>query len=117
VILNSPRRTIQGTNPSFSLWIVGVKKEFWEKRASLGFNTFDPFTENKAFNTNIKGKYVTQFSNTEFPFRSFGVSFSYNFGKMSFSAPQDPTQQKKKGVNNDDLKQDSGNSGGPSGGR
>lgn len=114
VILNSPRRTIQGTNPSFSLWIVGVKKEFWNKKASLGLNTFDPFTENKAFNSNIKGKYVTQFSNTEFPFRSFGISFSYNFGKIKFASSQDPTQQKKKGVNNDDLKQDGGNNSGPS---
>ncbi|WP_448700250.1 TonB-dependent receptor domain-containing protein [Mucilaginibacter sp. AW1-3] len=114
VIINTPKRTIQGTTPSFSLWIIGVKKEFWNKKASLGVNTFDPFTENKAFNSSSKGQGYTQFSNTEFPFRSFGVSFSYNFGKIKFSSPQDPTQQKKKGVNNDDLKQDGG-SNGPSG--
>jgi outer membrane receptor protein involved in Fe transport len=114
VILNSPKRTIQGTTPSFSLWIMGVKKTFWDKKASIGLNTFDPFQEDKAFNTNIQGKGFTQFSNTEFPFRSFGVSFSYRFGKVKFS-DQDPTQ-KKKGVNNDDLKQgDQGGTGGPSG--
>jgi outer membrane cobalamin receptor len=111
VILNTPKRTIQGTTPSFSLWIIGVKKEFWNKKASLGLNTFDPFTENKAFNSSSKGPGYTQFSNTEFPFRSFGISFSYNFGKIKFASPQDPTQQKKKGVNNDDLKQDQGNGG------
>ncbi|MEO6524563.1 MAG: TonB-dependent receptor [Mucilaginibacter sp.] len=111
VIMNSPRRTIQGTNPAFSLWIIGVKKEFWDKKASLGINTFNPFAENIAFNTNIKGKTVTQYSNTQFPFRSFGVSFSYAFGKVKFADPNDPTQKKKKGVNNDDLKQ--GESSGP----
>lgn len=111
VILNSPKRTIQGTTPSFSLWIIGVKKEFWDKKASLGLNTFDPFQENKPFNSLTKGKTFTQFSNTEFPFRSFGISFSYRFGKVTFADPNDPTQKKKKGVNNDDLKQgDSGNS-------
>jgi hypothetical protein len=110
VILNSPRRTIQGTNPSFSLWIIGLKKEFWDKKASLGVNTFDPFTENKEFNQNIKGNGFTQSSNTLFPFRSFGISFSYRFGKVKFADPSDPTQQKKKGVNNDDLKQGDSNS-------
>ncbi len=114
VILNTPKHTIQGTTPSFSLWIIGLKKEFWHKQASLGLNTFDPFTENKAFNTKTQGVNYTQFSNTEFPFRSFGISFSYHFGKVTFSDPNDPTQQKKKGVNNDDLKSDGGN-GGPSG--
>jgi hypothetical protein len=111
VIINTPKRTVQGTIPSFSLWIIGVKKEFWNKQASVGVNTFDPFTENKAFNSSSKGNGYTQFSNTEFPFRSFGISFSYRFGKFKFADPNDPTQQKKKGVNNDDLKQDQGNGG------
>ncbi|WP_295653615.1 outer membrane beta-barrel family protein [uncultured Mucilaginibacter sp.] len=115
VILNSPKHSIQGVTPSFSLWIVGLKKEFWNKQASLGLNTFDPFTENKAFNSTIQatanGKPFTQYSYTEFPFRSFGISFSYHFGKVKFADPNDPTQQKKKGVNNDDLK--SGDSTGP----
>ncbi|RKR80213.1 outer membrane receptor protein involved in Fe transport [Mucilaginibacter gracilis] len=111
IILNSPKRTIQGTTPSFSLWIIGVKKEFWDKKASLGLNTFDPFWENKAFNTNLKGAGYTQFSNTQFPFRSFGISFSYAFGKVKFADQNDPTQKKKKGVNNDDLKQGDSSSG------
>jgi outer membrane cobalamin receptor len=110
VILNSPRHSIQGTTPSFSLWIIGIKKEFWNKQASLGLNTFDPFTENKEFNSNIKGNGYTQTSNTLFPFRSFGISFSYHFGKVKFADPNDPTQQKKKGVNNDDMKQGDSNS-------
>jgi len=111
VILNSPKRTIQGVTPSFSLWIIGVKKEFWDKKASLGLNTFSPLKENIAFNSSSKGQGYTQFSNTQFPFRSFGVSFSYAFGKVKFADPNDPTQKKKKGVNNDDLKQGDSNAG------
>jgi outer membrane receptor protein involved in Fe transport len=116
VILNSPRRTIQGTQPSFSLWIIGIKKEFWNKKASLGVNTWDPFQPNKMFNSDIVSNHLVQSSHTTFPFRSFGVSFSYNFGKVSFTNPM----EKKKGVNNDDLKQgDQGGQGGgpPAGGR
>jgi hypothetical protein len=117
VILNSPKHTIQGVTPSFGLWIIGLKKEFWNKQASLGLNTFDPFTENKAFNSTVQGSRngvpFTQYSYTEFPFRSFGLSFSYRFGKVKFADPNDPTQKKTKGVNNDDLKQ--GDSSGPGG--
>jgi hypothetical protein len=40
-----------------------------------------------------------------------GVTFSYSFGKLTFSNPN----EKKKGVNNDDLKQ--GDQGGMGGGR
>jgi hypothetical protein len=41
--------------------------------------------------------------------RSVGITFSYTFGKLNFSTPD-----KKKGVNNDDLKQ--GDQGGVGGG-
>ena len=42
-----------------------------------------------------------QTSTFKFPFRSVGLTFSYSFGKTTFSNPM----EKKKGVNNDDLKQ------------
>ena len=106
---NSSRRTIQGTNPAFGIYAFGVRKQFDNKRASIGFNTVQPFSKYKYFNQNISSPTFTQSSSTAFPFRSFGVTFSYSFGKLSFSNPQ----QKKKGVNNDDQKQgDQGTVGG-----
>jgi outer membrane receptor protein involved in Fe transport len=112
---NSPRRTIQGTNPSFGIYAFGLKKQFNNKKTSIGFNTVQPFARDKAFNTRISSPGFTSTSNVAFPFRSFGITFSHSFGKINFTNPQ----QKKKGVNNDDLLQGGDqNSGGaaPAGG-
>ncbi|SDP98120.1 Outer membrane receptor for ferrienterochelin and colicins [Mucilaginibacter sp. OK268] len=111
-VQNSARRTIQGSNPSFSIFGVGVKKQFMEKRASIGLNAIEPFSTYKNFDSNIKTPTFTQSSKFAFPFRSFGITFSYSFGKLSFSNPQQP----KKGVNNDDQKQGDQGGGVPAGG-
>jgi hypothetical protein len=107
MIENSPRRTIQGTNPSFSLLGLGVRQQILKKKASIGINTLEPFNKYKEFNSHISSPGFVQTSTTQFPFRSVGLTFSYNFGKLNFNNNQ------KKGVNNDDLKQgDQGGMGG-----
>jgi outer membrane receptor protein involved in Fe transport len=111
---NSARRTIQGTNPAFGIYAFGVKKQFMKRKLAVGFNTVQPFARDKHFDQNISSASFTQTSSTAFPFRSFGLTFSYSFGKTTFSNPN----QQKKGVNNDDQKQgDQGGQGVPAGGR
>jgi outer membrane receptor protein involved in Fe transport len=112
---SSQRHTIQGTTPTFSILGFGVKKQFMQKKASLGLNIIQPFSEYKSFNTSLKSPGFTQNSSFQLPFRSYGLTFSYSFGKLNFSNPAD----KKKGVNNDDLKQNDqgvGGGGAPAGG-
>jgi outer membrane receptor protein involved in Fe transport len=105
---NSPRRTIQGTSPTFSMYAFGAKKQIWNKKASIGVNTVTPFSKYKYFDQHLTSPGFTQNSSFAFPFRSFGVTFSYSFGKVSFAAD-------KKKINNDDTKQ--GDQGGiPAGG-
>lgn len=100
---NSPRQTLQGTNASFSLMSVGFKKEILDKKASLGLTIIDPFNENKAFPNSLKGENFIQESTFEIPFRSFGINFSYNFGKLDFNP------QRRSKIKNTDLKEGSEN--------
>jgi hypothetical protein len=110
---NSARRSIQGASPAFGIYGFGLKKQFADKKASIGFNTIQPFAVNKSFNQEVSSAGFKQTSKTLVPFQSFGLTFSYSFGKMSFG-PTNPNQ-KKKGVNNDDLIQ-GGDQGGMGGG-
>jgi outer membrane receptor for ferrienterochelin and colicin len=110
---NSARRSIQGSSPAFGIYGLGIKKQFADKKASIGFNTIQPFAVNKSFDQNVSSSTFKTSSHTSVPFQSFGITFSYSFGKMNFG-PTNP-MQKKKGVNNDDVIQ-GGDQGGMGGG-
>ena len=97
------RRTIQGFTSSFSMFSMGLKKDLWEKRASIGIRIVEPFSKYKAFPSELEGDNFYQKSNYELPFRSFGISFSYRFGKLDFKQKSRRTK-----IKNDDLKEGDG---------
>ncbi|WDF54772.1 TonB-dependent receptor domain-containing protein [Mucilaginibacter sp. KACC 22063] len=105
-VFNSPRRTIQGKNPSFNLFGFGVKKEVLPKKLTLGLNALSPFQKYLHLNSDIAGNGFTQSQKISYPLRSFGISVIYNFGKITYG------QQQKKTINNDDLMQGDQNGGG-----
>ncbi len=110
-IFNSPRLTLQGKNPSFSMFSLGLKKEILQERGSLGLTVIDPFNPTKSFKSELRGDDFYQTTNFEIPFRSFGINFSYRFGKLDFQ-----TRQRRSKIQNTDLKQGESNQGGDSGG-
>jgi len=85
----------------------GVRKQFDNKKASVGITVLQPFNKYKYFDQNINSPGLVQTSSTAFPFRSIGINFSYSFGKITFSNP------KTKSNNPDEEKQD--DQGGPGG--
>jgi len=80
----APRFTLQGENASFSIYGVGLKKEF--KKFSLGIKIIEPFSKYKSFDSDITGDGFRQITQFAIPFRSLGVNFSYKFGKVDFKA-------------------------------
>ncbi len=108
--INSPRITLQGTTPSFSMVTFGLRKEILKKKGSIGLTANNPFTRDRIFKNALNGTNFYQESQFAIPFRSFGISFSWQFGKLDFG--QNGGGRRKKGINNDDLKQGGDGSGG-----
>ena len=94
---NSSQRTIQGTRPSFAFYNLAVRKQFWNKKASIGLTASDPFTKYIDQTTTTSGTNFTQTSLRQVPFRSFGITLSYKFGKLEFK------KEKDKDDNNNDA--------------
>lgn len=101
---SSDEQTIQGTSTSFSMMSFGVKKDFKNKRGSLGLHIVEPFNKYKVFSTNLKGDNFSLDSERNQTFRSFGISFNYTFGKLNFKDANNKTN-----IKNDDIKEESGN--------
>jgi len=96
--LRSPRFTIQGKQPNFSIYGLGVKKEFPKIKASLGIRLIEPFNEYKFFDSSQSGNGFSLESSFGIPFRSVGISFDYRFGNLKF-------KERKTSIKNTDLLQ------------
>ncbi|MBC7884940.1 MAG: TonB-dependent receptor [Saprospiraceae bacterium] len=99
----SPVRTIQGDNPAFTIYGMGVRKEF--KNSSIGITMIEPFNADKYFNSNIETETFVQKTSFSIPFRSIGINYRYKFGNVDF-------KERKSKVKNTDLKQGGDTQGG-----
>ncbi len=109
-LINSPRRTLQGTNASFSLINFGVRKDLFNKKGSLGLGLSNPFKRERNFGSELRGDNFFQSNQVAVPFRSINLNFRYSFGKLE-------TQRRPRGERqniNNDIKQ--GEEGGEGGG-
>ena len=101
---SSPTQTLQGTTDNFSMMSFGIKKDFKNKRGSLGLRVIEPFNKYKIFTTQIEGDGFTQYSNRQRTFRSIGISFSYTFGKLNFKSKRGNSK-----IKNNDQKEGGSN--------
>lgn len=100
---NGPRQTLQGTNPSFSIFSMGLAWQM-DERTRLGLRAVEPFVEDKAFDSELRGPTFEQETSFSIPFRSIGLSFSHKFGQVNFRS-----QSRRSRVRNSDQKQGEGN--------
>jgi ferric enterobactin receptor len=81
---NSPRTNVQGTMPSFTTYNLALRKQLFNKKGSLAFTATNPFTQYVEQVTNLTGQNFTLYNVRELPYRSFGLNFTYKFGRMEF---------------------------------
>ena len=75
-----------------------MKKEILNKKATIGLNVLNPFSRDLNIKTVNNTATSSQNTDIHYPLRSFGLNFSYNFGKLKFT--------QKKSIKNDDLKKE-----------
>ena len=90
---------LQGTRTGFYMYSLGFKKDFANKKGSIGFGAENFMTKGVRFTSDLKSPQFTQTSATQLYNRNFKITFSYSIGKMSFDAPK----RKTKSVSNTDV--------------
>ncbi|MCD1116731.1 outer membrane beta-barrel protein [Chryseobacterium turcicum] len=86
---NSSAKNIQGKNPQSITYSIAARKQFWNKKASIGFTATNPFSKYINQVTTVNTNDYSSYSERYLPLRSFGISFSYKFGKMDFKKDKD----------------------------
>lgn len=100
---------LQGFQGAFGFYSLSVKKDFKNKRGSIGVgaeNFISPVfkIKNELTSPNINQRSVVKLYNT-----SFKINFSYTIGKMSF---ENQPRRRRRSISNDDLKDGGGEGGG-----
>lgn len=86
---NSSSRTLQGNRPQFFWYNMAVRKQFWDKKASIGLVASNAFSKYINQSSTTAGPGFSQASLRQLPLRSFGITLSYKFGKLEFSKNKD----------------------------
>ncbi|MBA2611097.1 MAG: TonB-dependent receptor [Bacteroidetes bacterium] len=90
---NSPAKNIQGKNPQSITYTIAFRKQFWHRNASFGFTCTNPFNKYVKQVTTVSAVDYTSYSIKELPYRSFGISFTYKFGKLEFKKGKEETNE------------------------
>jgi outer membrane receptor protein involved in Fe transport len=90
---------LQGTRTGFYMYSLGFKKDFANKKGSIGFAAENFMTKGVRFTSDLSSEQFKQSSITQLYNRNFKITFNYSIGKMSFDAPK----RKTKSVNNNDV--------------
>ena len=109
--LHGARVQLQGKMGGFVMYSMGVRKDFNNKKGSVGISA-ENFLTNVKMRSELITPSLTQTSVTQLYNRGIKLNLSYKFGKMGFEQ-----KKKTKSVKNDDVKDGGGgDAGGDAGG-
>jgi hypothetical protein len=103
---------LQGTQGGFYVYSLALRKEFANKKGSVGVGAENFFYPRITIQNEQSSPILQQNITNVITNLNFKVTFSYRIGKMSFDTPRG----RKKSINNDDLKDEGGGDGGMGGG-
>nr|WP_294941854.1 TonB-dependent receptor [uncultured Mucilaginibacter sp.] len=90
---NSSQKNLQGTRPYFFFYNFAIRKQFMNKKASLGLQAANPFTHYVTQRSTTFGTGFSQVSIRQVPLQSFGITLSYKFGKLEFSKDKEKDRE------------------------
>ncbi|HYG02769.1 MAG TPA: TonB-dependent receptor [Chryseosolibacter sp.] len=95
---------LQGSQDGFYMYSLAVKKEFNEKRGSIGLG-FENFLQSSIkMKSRLETPHLSQMSVNEMFNSSIRLNVSYRIGKMKVDSPP----RRRRSINNDDLKDGGG---------
>lgn len=95
---------LQGYQSGFGIYSLSVRREFAEKKGSIGFGAENFFTPSITIRNQVATPLLDQTSSTVLRNMSFKLNVSYRIGKLAV----DQRRRGARSINNDDLKGDSG---------
>jgi hypothetical protein len=104
---------LQGSQGGFGFYNLGFRKEFMEKRGTVGLALENFLSSSFKIRNDLYSPTIDQKSLNTINNMSFRVTFSYRIGKMSMDAPR---PRRSRSINNDDLKDGGDGGGGMEGG-
>jgi ferric enterobactin receptor len=81
----SPFNNIQGKSPQMFTYTFAVRKQFWNKKASIGITATNIFSNYIKQVTTVVTDTYDSYNLRQIPMRSAGITFSYKFGKLDFN--------------------------------
>jgi outer membrane receptor protein involved in Fe transport len=103
---------LQGFQGGFLFYSAGVRKEFKNKKGSIGVAAENFLMNSFKIRTEVVSPALSQFNTMEMFNRGVRMTFSYQIGKMTMN----PQPRRRRGINNDDVKS-GGDDGGGGGGQ
>jgi outer membrane receptor protein involved in Fe transport len=100
------RVTPQGRQGGFGFYSLGMRKEFKNKKGSIGMSAQNFLTKSLNIRNSTESAFFTQKSINYMYNRGVSINLSYRLGKMGMDAMQ--PKKRAKGVKNDDVKDGGG---------